>query len=679
MTFTHGDQITKTNIGPTGTLTPFTGTISAVDGQIIENLEITGSPAINVKAGAQVIIRNCRLIGLSTTAAAGYTLKATAAGGLYVQVEDCEIITRYAQTKSIAMSGDGHISVKRTVLRGGTDDVFYSTPPNSPGVIATGDSRLPLARVLMEECWVGDQQFFTGAHNDGIQIDGGGYTCVRRCYISGFRMAAGADPLTTSATETTADLANSALITTQNSSNPSQISYVVLENSYVNGGNYTVYMTAPDGLPMNHMFMTGNKFGLVFRFGHLRFDDTDATSARSGNTWAASGTTSSGLVVTAGQSIPGESANNSFAIPRIGQVSGTRKITATGGIGSTPVYKSKTTSTANSGTAPSITLPNTGDGAAIGQLGILVLTTPGTVTSPDPAGWDPLPGTPTTPTASGGHFRVWTKKLISGDLGAILTFTLTASSRSALACITTTPASLGPGAFDTNETNTSGTSVVAPVVDPATNQDLLVTIHGVLSNTAGDQPTWTADTATTERVDITSTSATLRNATILIATQSLTLGSPTSAKTATSSLAVQRQGVTLALSPLSLVISSVGEPDGTRGLTAKKTKTLGRIGMTARARQLPQYVTYARYHADWQDGIAGGTYAGQEFFDQLESTIARHDTQLNRFQTVGAVVRVLDGVPSDLDFTSTPPDGTLVANSVANALYIRLGGTWRLV
>lgn len=44
---------------------------------------------------------------------------------------------------------------------------------------------------------------------------------------------------------------------------------------------------------------------------------------------------------------------------------------------------------------------------------------------------------------------------------------------------------------------------------------------------------------------------------------------------------------------------------------------------------------------------------------------------------VWTLVLVKAGVPSDSDFPSTPPDGTMAVNTSANRLYIRTGGVWR--
>lgn len=366
----------------------------------------------------------------------------------------------------------------------------------------------------------------------------------------------------------------------------------------------------------------------------------------------------------------------------------------TGSVTVPPVYKSVTTATAVSGTTPAIVLPNTGNGAAVGDLAILVLSvTPGLAT--DPTGWTPLAGTPTTATGSTGRLYVWTKLLQAGDLGSTLTLSLNSSSRSALACITTSAAIVDTTAKD--ETNTSGLSVIAPSVTPSVTNSLLVNIYGTVPNAGGDQPTWTADPTTSERADVVSANGSSHNATLLVDTQDLTSAAATGVRTATPSLAVQRQGISLvvvtpqlairrqtALStarPISasqrIVIGSTGQASSTRPLTSTRRAVVGRVGIVERARGLQQDAAYVRWHADWHDTIAGGTAVVKDFLNQIENTFARHDAQLNRNQAVGPVVRVIDGVPTDADFAVAPSDGTLAINSATNSLYLRLGGTWR--
>lgn len=267
--------------------------------------------------------------------------------------------------------------------------------------------------------------------------------------------------------------------------------------------------------------------------------------------------------------------------------SSTDDVTITSVGSGVPQFKSQTSTTAVSGTSGSLVLPNTGDGAAADDFAILVLeSNTGNLTSGDPSGWTPLTDTPTAVTSSGGKLYVWTKTFVAGDLGDTVSWTFTASSRKAAACITTSTATLAASAKD--ETNTSGTSVVAPSVTPGTDSDLLVVIHGIVSNATGIQPTWTPDPATTERVDITSANGALNNATFLIATQELSSGAATGTRTATASANVQRQGISLALSAAELPPSTAGLcPIGAIAatLTQKSAQGLGSgaAGLIARS------------------------------------------------------------------------------------------------
>lgn len=215
----------------------------------------------------------------------------------------------------------------------------------------------------------------------------------------------------------------------------------------------------------------------------------------------------------------------------------------------TPTYKSQTTTTADTGTAMSLVTPNIGDGAASGDFGILILSAAtGSVSSADPTGWVPITGSPTSATASAGRLYAWTKALYgASDLGSTVSWTMSGSSRIAAACITTSAAILASSAVD-QSTNVAGTAVTAPSVTPGTASDLLVVVHGVIGNISGDQPTWTADALTTEHIDISSTSASARNATLLVAIQTLASAAATGTRIATSSVNVQRRGAALSLS-----------------------------------------------------------------------------------------------------------------------------------
>jgi hypothetical protein len=215
----------------------------------------------------------------------------------------------------------------------------------------------------------------------------------------------------------------------------------------------------------------------------------------------------------------------------------------------TPTVHAVSIATADSGTAPAITIPNSGAGAAAGDLALLVIAVnSGTITTDmAAAGWTAGPTTAASPTASGGRLYTYTRTLASGDLGSTVTLTLSGSSRTAMACLVTSPASVDVSSAD--PTNTNGTAVAAPSVTATAADGLLVTIHGTMVNTQSVSATWTADAATTERADVSSSSvsAGIRNSSMLVATQALTASGATGTRTATSTQTMQRQGISLVL------------------------------------------------------------------------------------------------------------------------------------
>ncbi|RKR92776.1 hypothetical protein BDK92_7256 [Micromonospora pisi] len=222
-----------------------------------------------------------------------------------------------------------------------------------------------------------------------------------------------------------------------------------------------------------------------------------------------------------------------------------------------PTYVAATSASSLGGTTAAITLPDAGAGAQAGHLAVLAMAISAGLPTNDmaAAGWAALPGTPTVDTASSGNFLVWTKTLASGDVGASVSFTIDSSSRVAIGCVVVTSATVVASAVD--ETNSNGTVVTAPSVAPVPTSTLLVAIHGVILNVINTTATWTADAATTERVDVCSTSTTQRNTTMLIATQELTAAGPTGTRVATASATVQRQGVSLALAGLNLAAAAL--------------------------------------------------------------------------------------------------------------------------
>lgn len=298
--FTHGEQIQRCAIGPTGTLTP-SGPITLANGQVVENLEITGSIGVKVPAGVRATLRNCRIIGSATTTNAGYTIRNNSGGGAFLQLENCEVITRYAQTKGLLCTGDVSVSAKRTIFRGGGDNI-QAVMSGTPGLVVTNDPDVPMARGLFEECWLGDTQRFSGSHTDCMQIIDNGYILVRRCKILAYSIPIGSDPLTT--TTDGSQLAADGIIASYDVNAVAALSNIKVTDSWVEGGNYTLVLAPPatDGPPINNLIVTGNRFGLAHQYGPV---NTSPGATRSGNVWGETGNTACCGPVTIGQALTG--------------------------------------------------------------------------------------------------------------------------------------------------------------------------------------------------------------------------------------------------------------------------------------------------------------------------------------------------------------------------------------
>lgn len=300
--FLHGEQITKNVIGWGGTLTEWPGLSTLSGTQVIENRTITDK-IVTIAAGANITLRNCRIVG--PLAANTYTIKANTGGGLKLWLDNCEVISRAGtgSARCIATWDDSSVYARRTIFRGGIDN-FFSSGPNSPGLWATGDPVVPMARVLLEECWFGDLERIGTSHTDNIQIDAGGYAVIRRCRIMCYNIPRGTDTLTTTADGSSR--ASGGVLTTQDSSKPRQISHVVLRDNWAEGGNYTIDVNPSDGLPVHTYAATGNRFGINHQFGALRLPPNLAEPNRD-NRWGQSGMTACCGQVIAGQLLSGSS------------------------------------------------------------------------------------------------------------------------------------------------------------------------------------------------------------------------------------------------------------------------------------------------------------------------------------------------------------------------------------
>lgn len=304
--FQHGADIPALSnevtglIGPTGQLVPYTGPTTLSGTVVIENRQLNGN-ILTLSAGADVTLRNCRLIG--PLGATTHTIRA-AAGGI-LRLIDCEIVARTVDNltpRCVYMLGDGALWAQRTIFRGGIDNLFLGTR-SMPGPWATDDPHVPNARILIEDCWFGDLQRVPGSHSDNIQMDPASYAVIRRSRIMCYNIPQGADPLTTRVTDpATAEMASGGLIITR-SANPQPGHYYAVRDCWAEGGNYTMDLTAiQSGQPTtDHLHVTNNQFGVRHRYGALRV----GPAVRSGNVWGQSGLTACCGPVATGQPLQG--------------------------------------------------------------------------------------------------------------------------------------------------------------------------------------------------------------------------------------------------------------------------------------------------------------------------------------------------------------------------------------
>ncbi|RKR86830.1 hypothetical protein BDK92_1098 [Micromonospora pisi] len=282
---THGQQLTRSNIGPTGPLQPSGPIVTTQDDQVFENLDITGF--LDVRHN--VTLRNCQIVGDLGQGNAAYTIKHQRNLGRKLTLHNCRVITRSPNTKGLVSWGNGQTDAADSLFLGGTDNV-YLKPGTAP---ASGFAH------TFTRCFFGDVQRTPGSHSDCFQIDGGaGGVLLDRCSINSFSLATGEDPTTAQASVNSR--ASGGLILTYPSGAPEQIDRVQVVNCYFDGGNYTLDTVPPDGPVPTEVVLAGNTFGLHHTYGPIRTGQGQVTRD---NTWAVSGVTTTGRAVIAGQPV----------------------------------------------------------------------------------------------------------------------------------------------------------------------------------------------------------------------------------------------------------------------------------------------------------------------------------------------------------------------------------------
>lgn len=288
--FSHGEEIQTWLVGvPEGDprdprlaadLSASGSITTSSNGQVIEELDISGNITIEHD---NVIIRKCRITG-SAGAGSGYYVIDNGDGKKFT-IEDCTINGNYSKNKAV-LAGPKGMHMKRCDIYGSEDAVYLSSniddedlsyPDEVTSVTPNGANH-----VIEDSLFRGNASIDPDPHSDGLQIDGGTDIVVRRLKILCYQW----DGVSGDITGDPENPGNYALILTQNSGSPRQISRVYIDSCYLDGGNFLSGL-ATDGLPIADVTFVDNKYGRQFRFGPHNGSGTNITYTNS--TWASSG------------------------------------------------------------------------------------------------------------------------------------------------------------------------------------------------------------------------------------------------------------------------------------------------------------------------------------------------------------------------------------------------------
>lgn len=283
-------------VGASGPLTDVGPINVTVDGTHYENLRISGGIDLDGHTGITMV--NCEIIGpLPPVSNGTYTVRMTDVGGS-LDMTRCTIITRASNARGVACTNTGTLRMTQCKVLGGTDAIVVN---------AFGTTNLFEGyAVVIRETYVGDLMDPDGdPHSDAFQTDrgDGAGTLIERCRIESFNISPGQNPQAESANPATAETGNAAITATQNSMNPGLIARVDIIDNWVDGGNYTVYMSPSDGITPTGGTISGNRFGTRHNFGPFIPGPNDDVSSHD-NVWGASGITDCCGVVDSGTLVP---------------------------------------------------------------------------------------------------------------------------------------------------------------------------------------------------------------------------------------------------------------------------------------------------------------------------------------------------------------------------------------
>jgi hypothetical protein len=207
------------------------------DGEVVEDLLVRG--VINIKAD-DVVIRNVRL----ETSTDAYALRVfdDYEGTL---IENVEIAMPTDSCSNAGIYGGGGLTLRLSVITGCGD-----------GLKVSGGSLYEYNDIRLSNV---DGE---GKHLDGMQNSGGSDVVIRGNYI-----------------DVPAEDGGNAAIFTHDYFSP--VEDVLIEDNYLNGGNYTLFVEGPG---TNGVRIVDNWFGRDNRYGLFRIRDAEVT--REGNIWA---------------------------------------------------------------------------------------------------------------------------------------------------------------------------------------------------------------------------------------------------------------------------------------------------------------------------------------------------------------------------------------------------------
>lgn len=331
LTFTHGDEIFRWNVGfpngyyPEDTRTPIANPIdqpatnfsSANNGLVIENVRFTGK--VKIDGAATITFRYCIFDPPASDSSGQYGFQLINGGTAIV--EDSTFIGKFSRGKTIYLTGTGGLWLKRCLVQGSQDVVHCTadgttqTWPTYEAVNFTG------ARFIAEDCWFGDAVRGPGGHVDNFQWDNqGGNAVLKRCKLLCYSVVL--PDLPPEHEGNPLDIGNFAVGLTYGST-PGVLKKFSLESCRFDGGNNTLGVSGDGGADVPELMAIHNcHWGTDEPFlfesntyvGIYRYNPILGGTHFSNNTWAVTGnvlrvgvagSTPTVVAVTSGQAVAG--------------------------------------------------------------------------------------------------------------------------------------------------------------------------------------------------------------------------------------------------------------------------------------------------------------------------------------------------------------------------------------